>query len=659
MQHRGEIDGLRAISVGGVVLFHAWPGFLPGGFLGVDVFFVISGFLITSLLAAEAATGRISIAGFYERRARRIVPALLFVLLVTTLGAVGVMPPSELEAYGASLRAATLFYSNVFFYGDIGYFAAATKYMPLLHIWSLAVEEQFYIVWPLLVLLLVALKRTRLLPLVVALVVLASLAAAVWMQTRSPAAGFYLTPFRMWELGLGAMLAVTPLPAARRSAAPLLIIGLALILGSMLWLDERLALHMPTPLPACLGAALVLYATTHAKPRAIALLTNAPMRAIGRGSYSLYLWHWPALVLPRIALDRGLTPLESAAAVVVAAALTYVSLRFVEAPWRDRRRTPMTRARLLTLAATALLLVALIGTALQLSGGLVGRAPPSVARIQPLVHDDTSRAARCAAGEASAQPGAWRDCTTDPGKATVDILLLGDSHAYHLAPGIMAAAAGRGLNVRQVTKLGCNPAYRGTPGSADLCARFNRAAHVEVARHPELRVIIVSGHWADNLERRAALLARGGTPDAAQIDMARDGLSAAVGTLIAELRRAAPNARVVLVGTTPEFSARIGRCLERARFAGRTDAPCLNKPVKDQPWASLADATLTEVAAATGSTTYLPRPLFCDGASCRAGSADSIDFRDNDHLSAAGSQRVANGLFTVIDPLLAVSKPGA
>ncbi|HPU15098.1 MAG TPA: acyltransferase family protein, partial [Polymorphobacter sp.] len=612
-----------------------------------------------SLLAAEAATGSISMAGFYERRARRIVPALVFVLLLTSLGAVAVMPPSELEAYGASLRAAALFYSNVFFHGEIGYFAPATKFLPLLHIWSLAVEEQFYIVWPLLVLMLAALRRTRLLPLAVALVVLVSLAAAVWMQTRSPAAGFYLTPFRMWELGLGALLAVVPLPAAGRSATPLLLAGLALIVGSMLWLDETMALYMPTPLPACLGAVMVLYATADAKPRATALLTNAPMRAIGHGSYSLYLWHWPALVLPRIALDRELTAPEALAAVAVAAALTYVSLRFVEAPWRDRRRTPLSRTAVLTLAAAALLLVALAGTALQLGRGLPGRASPGVVAVQPLVHADSSRAFRCATPDTSAQPGAWRDCTTNPARPTAEILLLGDSHAYHLAPGLAAAADARGLNLWQLTKLGCSLVYRGRPGSVDRCALYNRAALAEVARHPELRAIIVSSHWADNLEKRAALHAGGGKPDAAQIAVARASLNAAVVQLIADLHRAAPGARIVLVGTTPEFTTRIGRCVERARFAGRDDGACLARPVKDEPWAGFADATLAEVAAATGNTVYLPRPLFCDGDSCRAGTSDTVAFRDHDHLSAAGSHHVATGLFAVVDPLLAAPRPDA
>lgn len=233
--YRSDIDGLRAIAVGGAVLFHAFPTALSGGFIGVDVFFVLSGFLITSIMKAQADKGTFSIGNFYERRFRRILPAFVVVATATTVAAILVLPPAELQSYGNSLVGVATFSSNIIFWFNSGYFDAASADKLLLHTWSLAVEE-LYILWPLIAAALVKAGRKRRLGAFVWLAVVGSLLAAIWAVRA-----FYLLPYRAWELGFGALLAVGAIPAFRQ---PWLretggVVGLALIVVPMALYDSR------------------------------------------------------------------------------------------------------------------------------------------------------------------------------------------------------------------------------------------------------------------------------------------------------------------------------------------------------------------------------------------------------------------------------------
>ncbi|HPE61742.1 MAG: acyltransferase [Thiothrix sp.] len=357
MQYRKEIDGLRALAVVPVVLFHAGiPGF-DGGFVGVDVFFVISGYLITTLLLEALQQGNFSLVTFYERRARRILPVLLLVVLACLLPAWWLLLPHELVDFGRSMVAVALFVSNVLFWQDSGYFAPDAELMPLLHTWSLAVEEQFYLLFPLLLLAGWRLGRERLAGLL-GILGLLSLGLAELGWRFAPDANFYLLPGRAWELLAGAGCAFYPgfRPVAGRvSTAWLAGVGLVLLLGAVGLFDRGL----PFPglyalVPVAGTVLLILYARSD---QGVGRVLASPILAgIGLISYSAYLWHQPLLVFTRMLwLDAG--PGLLLVAVLLAFGLAWLSWRLVERPFRDRQRFSRRQVFGFALAGSLLLIV--------------------------------------------------------------------------------------------------------------------------------------------------------------------------------------------------------------------------------------------------------------------------------------------------------------
>lgn len=347
MQYRSEIDGLRALAILPVLWLHAdLPG-LSGGYLGVDVFFVISGFLITSIITRELRENRFSVVTFYERRARRILPALAIVLLVTSL----ILPlitqsPKILGSYGESMLAVIGFVSNVYFWQTTGYFGTTSELSPLLHTWSLAVEEQYYVLFPLLAILLFKHARHYFAHILVAIFVL-SLAYAQWLQSVDPTGNFYLLPGRAWELMAGALASLyihTPYyqrvaMAGRNllSAAGLVMIVVAYVLFTPATAHPSVL----TLLPVTGTVLLLLFATSGT---AIAhLLSLRIMLFIGIISYSLYLWHQPVLALLRIYYDGELTLLTSMAGIALSFGLSVASWRWVETPFRNKQRFGKTK----------------------------------------------------------------------------------------------------------------------------------------------------------------------------------------------------------------------------------------------------------------------------------------------------------------------------
>lgn len=338
MEYRKEIDGLRAIAVLSVVLYHAGVGWLPGGFVGVDVFFVISGYLITQILRRDLQAGTFSVLHFYERRVRRIFPALFLVVLVTIPASLLWALPEQVENTSVSALTALFSVSNFYFWQQSGYFAPATDFMPLLHTWSLGVEEQFYLIFPLFLLVLVRLRLS--LFVVTAGLMIPAFAAALWLSEAKPAVAFYLLPARMWELGLGACLALLPNVMGKMPAWPRslreggAVLGLALIITAVL----RLRSDMPFPgwaaLLPCIGAALIIL-YTQGGGIVQNILSSPIMRFFGLISYSLYLWHWPVLVFTRmLTADAELGLVSASGAVVISITLATLSWRYVEMPFR-------------------------------------------------------------------------------------------------------------------------------------------------------------------------------------------------------------------------------------------------------------------------------------------------------------------------------------
>lgn len=339
---RADIQVLRALAVLSVLLYHLWPNRLTGGFVGVDVFFVISGFLITShLLRERASTGRISLARFWARRAARLLPASLLVLAVTAIGVILWVPRSLWQQFLGEIVASTLYVQNWRLMQDsVDYLAADNQPSPVQHFWTLSAEEQFYVMLPLLlVAAMFALRRLgwrRAALLAVAAATAASFAYSAWLMTWSPSEAYFSTFTRAWEFGAGALLAFAPALVRGRGRDAIALGGIALIAASMVLYTGQTPFPGPTALLPVVGTVLVIWAGRESVLERVGAL--APIAFLGRVSYAVYLWHWPLIVLVPFLTDTPLTTLHKAAIAVGSCALAWASTRFVEDPVRTSRR---------------------------------------------------------------------------------------------------------------------------------------------------------------------------------------------------------------------------------------------------------------------------------------------------------------------------------
>ena len=429
--YRADIDGLRAMAVVSVVVFHAFPWLVPGGFVGVDVFFVISGFLITTNIVSGLERGTFTIAGFYDRRVRRIFPSLVTVLLATyALGWVSLFA-SEFRQLGKHIAGGAFFVSNLLLWAESGYFDAKSEVKPLVHLWSLGIEEQFYILWPLILWLTYKIGR-RALEAATSLMLLSFVVGL----THMAGAGAYYSPLnRFWELLIGAILSTATLrgsrlPSNMRQLAS--IVGLVLVLVPMFTLDGSSSFPGWNALCPTLGAA-ILIASGPGNPISSRILGHRVMVGIGLISYPLYLWHWPLLVFARI-IGSGVPPVGIRIGIVgLSVGLAYLTFRFIERPLRfnQRRRTVVVGL------VGAMTLAGLLGTATFARDGLPRRefarsnVAPDAAGVRNI---DSISKVGC--GLQPEEQGRFADCRTDDrGPATY--ALIGDSKASALIGGFM------------------------------------------------------------------------------------------------------------------------------------------------------------------------------------------------------------------------------
>jgi peptidoglycan/LPS O-acetylase OafA/YrhL len=494
MRHRPEIDGLRALAIAPVVAFHAGMPGLSGGFVGVDVFFVISGFLITSIVAAERDAHRFSFGAFFERRARRILPALFVVMLATLPLAWMWLPPDDLRVHAQSLVAVPALSANVYFWLKSGYFDAASELKPMLHAWSLGVEEQFYLVFPIVLALLWRFGRASA-AVALSVIALASFLLAQATAVTDPAFAFYLLPTRAWELLLGAVLALalpggtlpSPVPGAVREA--LAAAGLVMIVGAVLAFDADTPVPgVPMLLPT-LGTALVIASASGST--AVGRLLGRPALAwLGAVSYGVYLWHQPLFALAR---HRSPEPLPGAVMAMLAASavvLGWLSLRWVERPLRDVVRWP--RARFVGLLAAAALLLVAVGLYGHATRGIAGRTPPPhlpadyhEKAASPFTEPLAVGGARCATD------GAGPCHVHDGGPGARRVLLVGDSHSSDYSAEFLRQARAERLDAWQLSVNGCGFVRSLDAVAQGACGRARRALGEALAAGRFDRVIVV------------------------------------------------------------------------------------------------------------------------------------------------------------------------
>ncbi|MGH6958825.1 MAG: acyltransferase family protein, partial [Caulobacteraceae bacterium] len=602
MAYRPDIDGLRAVAVLAVVLYHAGLRVTSGGFVGVDVFFVISGYVISKSLLGDIDGGRFSISGFYERRVRRIFPALFATMIASWVAAMALLLPSYLVDYSRSLAAAAAFASNFYFWKSSGYFANGATLRPLLHTWSLSVEEQFYIFAPLTLFLVARYFRKRWV-LVLAPVALASLALSIVATRIGPTANFFLLPTRAWELILGALLALGDPPSLKASWARevLAALGLALIAYAIFAYSPATPFPGLAALPPCLGAAMLIYVGASGGSLATRFLALPPMVAVGLISYSLYLVHWPIVSFLTYWQLRAPGPDEAPAILAVSLALAALSWRFVEQPFRNRSLFHPSRRALLGAGLATMAFAAGLGLLGVATGGFPGRFAHYVDKpteAPPGWNDP------CFLGD-NPDPSKWSAaaCTLTPGPGPT-ALLWGDSYANHYAAGIKALAAHVPYRLIEYTAAGCPPVLSYSAVGRPGCALFNHKA-LRIVRDQHVKIVVLSARW---------------------VDLQRRGLGELTSTLDA-LKRLGVTTYVI--GQSPIFTTDV-HVIAFRRHAGANAA-----------WPISFDPELNRRLAAMAGPGRFVDPLahLCHGLECPYRVGGQFLFNDDGHFSVAGSLR--------------------
>lgn len=590
--YRADIDGLRAVAVLLVVICHLGLG-LDGGFIGVDVFFVISGYLITGIVRRELQEGRFSFAAFYTRRARRILPALVAVCLFCLAAGPFLLLPSDLESLGAQVVTAVLGVSNVYFALNTGYFDQNAELLPLLHTWSLGVEEQFYLLWPLLLLLLHRRGRATLIW-IGGGVFFASLAAAQVMVDHYPEAAFYLPFTRAWELALGAALTWAPRAGGNRTATAASIAGMALILVPAFLYSDSTEFPGLAAIAPCLGAALILWPTAQSGV-VNRVLTKRPFVWVGKISYSLYLWHWPILVFTKQYSYGSPSALLALVLLLAAVGVSALSWKYIEQPFRQGRYGWRIPAVALAIALTG-------GVLSYVQAGFPGRLSPEGHYLasfrdlsQPLAERDA-----CNLGEPAT-------CRVDTNGRNA-VLLIGDSHARHFINALVDTFPS--IYLSYLTRSQCRPVIR-TEGR-DECVEAMKSAYNELIPATHYDAVILSARW-------------------------RNGQADQIADSVQYLKRFTD--RVIIFGQTVEYEGALPD-LMLSRELLRAPVDLAGEPPKTAGLRAL-NAEIEKAARAAGAEYYDPLASICTNGSCQTVTTDGTPLQaDYGHLTLPGSTLV-------------------
>ena len=628
---RPEIQALRGVAVLLVVVYHLWPGALPGGFVGVDVFFVISGFLITGQIVREVdRTGRLSLAGFWARRARRILPAALVVLAFCALATKAVVPETQWGEFFGEITASTAYVENWHLASAaVDYQAADDAPSPVRHFWSLSVEEQFYVVWPVLILLALLAGRRWIGP-ALAAVTLASFAWSLHKTASDPAAAYFVTPARAWEFGVGGLLALVP-PTGWRSRA-LSWAGVAAIGVAAVALSSGTAFPGVAALLPVLGAAAVIAA------RSLAL---RPLEAVGDISYSVYLWHWPLIVLA-----PGANRVVLLAVTLLAGWITKV---LVEDPARRARLTPRWAFAPAAAGTVAVLLLASSGTAAldeRVERGevamkrVLAKRPPCFGAAAigsrcrprgsvvpaPVVAKDAPNAP-C---ELKERDGLILPCVFGTGRAqaTREFAVIGDSHASHWRAALRPMARRNGWRGTSIARSHC-PLAAGDPGLPEPerseCRSWRQQVPRWLERHPEVDIVFVA-QW------------EGASADADEFAAAWAALPPSV-------------EHVVVIRDTPQMlpDGRTLACVDRALEEGEPPARACARPRDEAlpPDPAVAAAARSPRAVAVDLTRF-----FCDARTCPPVLGGALVYKDANHITSVYGATLAPYVGRIIDRVL-------
>ncbi len=653
--HRNDIDGLRALAITPVLLLHSGSSLFSGGYIGVDIFFVISGFLITSIIFKEIQEGKFTILKFYERRARRIFPALTIVFVFCVIASHLTLLPLEYKDFGQSLLSSTLFVSNILFWIEAGYFDAESLTKPLLHTWSLSVEEQFYILFPPLLLLLTRFTRRWILWALACSWAL-SFISNVFLVHTDQSAAFFLSPGRAWELLTGAILALNSRHSNNRILNEILsTTGFILILFSIFIFDSStLFPGYPAVLP-CLGTALIIYSGSKTTPTISKLLSLRPIVFIGLISYSLYLWHWPIFVFTHVYLDKPFTPALSLMLISVTTVLAWLSWRYVESPFRGRS-SKVTRKMVFQLSVPVALVFISIGATLQLTDGMPLRLSNTaiiIARTIQVQHSFLPKG--CLKKGGTTNINEVSPCIVRGKDFKQNAFLVwGDSHAAAYMPGISGSLPSTAKVKAEFTGMqGCPPLIGITTASSEKavysrCAEYNQRVLNHIKSDPGIKLVVLSAFWSlyTNGERLASDPNHGdvylydtSTGEISQSpDKNRSLLEKGLIATISELTR---NGRAVLiVGPFPELD------FDGASTLARNDLFHLNRDIrptmKDVEKRSKSFLSiLNRITKKYPIKVSLPHLALCRNSYCEVMADNKPIYIDRHHLSIFGANYVA------------------
>lgn len=635
MKYRREIDGLRAFAVIPVILFHAGVDIFRGGFIGVDIFFVISGFLITSIIISDLNTNSFSIIKFYERRSRRILPALFFVMAVCVPFAWIWLLPNDMRNFSKSLAAVSVFGSNILFWREVGYFESASELKPLLHTWSLAIEEQFYIFFPLFLLATWRFGR-RLVVALLGCLTISSLILAQWGAQTNPDAAFFLLPTRGWELAIGAIAAIFytkihEVFISHKLNEILSFTGLFLIFFSFyFFIESRLFPSFYTLFPVLGTTLILLFATS--KTHVGKLLGSQIFVGIGLISYSAYLWHQPlfAFARQRMITEPDLSHMLLLS--VLSILLAYLSWRFVEQPFRQRNI--ISRKHVFSFAAVGTFVFVVIGLVGFFSDGYFFRDSykKKFLDLEHVMRANQGLNPTCDNGDVEQSA-----CRTDDNP---EVILWGDSNAMHLAPALLATNPK--IKLVQMTFPVCGPILDIAPNTkkyvkewSERCIKFNDKVFEYIKHHETIKYAVLGSVFRQYVNADWNILLRNGQV----IDAQSNSLAYFKNTL---RRLEDLGIKTIVVSPTPQNGKNIGRCLMKT-VAFDSDSTLCNFSLET---AKKTDSNmykfLTEVDK-TVQVIWLGQTICTDGI-CNA-SIDGIPiYRDAGHLTHDGSKYIGEKL---------------
>ena len=619
MDYRHEIDGLRALAVLAIFGFHFCPDVFPHGYLGVDLFFVVSGFLISLYILEETKMNSFSFLHFYARRAKRILPITLSMLAVTTIFAFAILIGSDLERFLKSLIATVTFTANIFFWRDGGYFGTNDALKPLLHMWSLGVEEQFYLVFPLLLVLMLRLLKTAVWQIItVTVCVLLSFAGNYYLIHAGGATpAFFLTPFRGWELGMGSLAALTYHHRPAQHSSYALAFWIALLVLGLTIVPNR-----PAP-----GFLIAVATALFLSRRYIAVwglswfFESGVVQRIGVMSFSLYLWHWPVLVfLKYMAVDPP-SPLSVGVAVGVTGLLSLLSYRLIEEPFRRTIALPVT-LRFASLMTCMLLLVAIATLALDLANNEGDTADTISRSIQTNYRCDVSE---------YIQYGGSRACLINKDvDGPYEVALIGNSHAQMYVPSVESALRSKGQRGLLIPLNRCLPTI--DVNISYECLKLARANYEAFMSDENVKTVIISLTWdlTEWVNENRQVIK----------DHQRTLISASLLDLTRKIR--ATGRDVYLVGPIQvpgyDLPSVLSRKVKFNRVSSAQVASSLRVPRAD------FDAKFKDLLAIfsehLGERLIRPSEELCDETYCYFGDSSGVYFSDGSHLSNLGAAKV-------------------